>query len=283
MVEFRLRIGNVVLGLWFESARDAEAFVVYVGRPSETEPADLNLVIRFRDDVALHDDGVPNSLFLTKVGTGEGFETAHGLLKGRYSAVLREGELSVQRVLIDGGFIRAFEQIFFQAYWSVVRQKGLSSFLLHAAGAVRDELGFAFCGPSGAGKSTIAKLSLKHAQILNDEISVIDLSTPPQILDTPFNGFFTAKSVGSAPLSGILLLKQAPHHRVVATKTAEAIKALAREVVPPLALEDAPRPGLFMEMVDLAEKARDRIPLYYLEFLPDPGFWAHVDSLRRMK
>lgn len=275
-----MRIGNAVLGLWFEGTDEAESFAQYLGRPSSDLEADLSLTIRYRNDAG-DDDPVPNSLFLTKVPDGDGFSAGDGLIRGRFSPASGEGELIVQNLINDGGYARIYEQIFFQAYWSAARRKGLNSFLLHSSGAVRQGRGWVFCGTSGAGKSTSVSLSQGKAAILNDEITVIDLADTPLLRDTPFNGFFPSKEEGWAPLGGILLLKQAPLHRLTRVTGADAVKTLAREVIPPLGLESFPTPGLFMEMLDLAEKAKARVPLYVMEFLRDPGFWDHIDQLKQ--
>lgn len=276
MSEYRLRVGNAVLSLNFENDRESRALGRYFSRPSSSDAPDLSLAIRYRNDV----DGsfqVPNSLFLTKKGDGKGFSTGDGLIEGRFSPDSGEGELVVQRLITHSGYARVYEQIFYQAYWSAIMRKKTDSFLLHSSGVIHKGLGYAFTGQSGSGKSTVANLCV-HDQVLNDEIMVIDLDgTVPMLRDTPFNGYFRKKKEGSAVLSAIMLLKQAPHHAITRTQAVEDLKTLAREIIPPMGLETALNPGLYMAMMDCAQRTRTTVPLYRMDFLPDTGFWNRID------
>ncbi len=278
MSEYRLRVGNAVLSLNFENDRESRALGKYFSRPSSSDAPDLSLAIRYRNDVDTSFT-VPNSLFLTKKGDGQGFSTGDGLIEGRFSPDSGEGELVVQRLITHSGYARVYEQIFYQAYWSAIKRKRSDSFLLHSSGVIHKGLGYAFTGQSGSGKSTVANLCV-HDQVLNDEIVVIELGgTVPMLRDTPFNGYFRDKKEGSAPLSGIMLLRQAPHHALTRAQDIEALKTLAREIIPPMGLETALSAGLYMDMLDCAQRARSAVPLYKLEFLPDTGFWDRIDHL----
>jgi hypothetical protein len=204
---------------------------------------------------------------------------AGGLVEGRFSPASGEGDLLVDRLISTGGYARVFEQVFYQAYWSAAKRKGADSFLLHSSGVIHDGKGYAFTGKSGSGKSTVADLSTSSI-ILNDEITVINLSeTRPTIMDTPFNGFFKIKQEGNAKLAGIMLLKQAPHHRLTLASGVEPVKTLSREIIPPMGLETPFSQAVYMDMFDWAEKAHTRIPVYTMEFQRDPGFWARIDEL----
>jgi hypothetical protein len=231
----------------------------------------------FRDDVKGLSE-IPNSLFLTKKGDGEGFSVADGLITGKFSPSSGEGELVVQQIILEGNFARIFEQILYQAYWSAILRKGIDSFLLHSSGIVRDGKGYVFTGKSGSGKSTITTLS-EGALVLNDEITLIDFSGGRAVVsDTPFNGFFPDKTEGTAPLSAIMLLKQADFHRITRTRAGESIKTLSREIIPPMGLETPLSPSVYWDMLGYAKKISGLVPLYLLEFLPDPGFWKCIEQ-----
>ncbi len=278
MNEYRLRVGNAVIALVFGSERDRAASARYFSRPSDHGPADIQLSIRFRDDADERME-VPSSLFRTKLGNAERFSMAGGLIEGRYSPSSGEGELSVQRLITEGGYARIYEQVFYQAYWSAVWRKGLDSLLLHSSGVIHNGRGYAFSGRSGAGKSTVARLS-PGATILNDEITAIDLSEPSvMIMDTPFNASFRGKKRGTAALGGILLLKQAPFHRLTRTTGLEPQKTLAREIIPPMGLETSFSPARFMDMFDLSQRLFKRIPFYIMEFQQDPRFWDLIETI----
>lgn len=278
MNEFRLRVGNAVLALAFEEETDSIATARYFRRRSVSDSADVTIAVRFKNDMRGR-SRVPSSLFLTKHGDGNGFSMADGLIEGRFSSASGEGELTVQRLITRGGYSRIYEQVFYQAYRSAICRKGADSFLLHSSGIIRAGRGYAFTGPSGAGKSTVTKLTT-GARILNDEITVIDLSgVEPIIMDTPFNGYYREKTEGSATLSGIMLLEQAPIHRISRTTSLERIKSLAREIIPLIGLETPFSPSIYIAMLNKACEACARIPLYYMEFRRDSGFWEKIDEL----
>jgi len=278
MHEYNLRIGKVVVSLEFRRDDEKLAFQEYFRRPSHPGPGDIALSIKFLDDISGLTE-IPNSLFLTKKRDGKGFSLADGLMKSRFSPISGEGELVVQRIITKGNFARIFEQILYQAFWSAVRRRGMDSILLHSSAMVRNEKGFIFTGKSGSGKSTVTMLS-EGAKILNDEIAIIERSGDrASVADTPFNGFFKGKEEGSAPLSGVMLLKQAGFHRITRTKTAESIKTLSKEIIPPMGLETPLSPSIYWEMLGYAKRISEIVPLYLMEFLPDPGFWRHIEDL----
>jgi hypothetical protein len=278
MNEYRLRVGNVTLSLAFESAKDSRATARYFARPSASGEADIRLSIHFRDDASWRAE-VPSSLFLTKSGDGDGFSMAGGLVEGRFSPSTGEGELQVQRLITKGGYARIYEQVFYQAFWSAVRRKGIDAFLLHSSGVIRYGQGYAFTGKSGSGKSTVARLSA-GATILNDEITLIDLTGPaPMIIDTPFNGFYRGKEPGSAKLKSVMLLKQSPIHRLTRTGDLEQRKALAREIIPPMGLETAFSAARYIDMFDIEERLSAKVPLFIMEFRQDSGFWEKIDAV----
>jgi hypothetical protein len=278
--EYRLRVGNVVISLELPRDRDRRALADYFGRPSDPRDGDIRISMKIENKAA-PSASVPNSLFLTKVGGSDGFSAADGLIRGRFSPKSAEGELIVQSTLMEGSYLRVFEQILYQAYWSAVRVKGFDSLLLHSSCMIRDGKGYVFTGKSGSGKSTVASLS-EGVKVLNDEISVIDLARRPAMLhDAPFNGFFKEKEEGSGPIDGIFLLKQAAFHRVARTMTAESIKTLAREIIPPMGLETPQSPKIYWEMLDIASRVAEKNDLFSLEFLPNPEFWDAIDEAKR--
>jgi hypothetical protein len=278
--EYNLRVGNAVITLGFRRRGDRDAFIEYFGRPSLPDRGALILDIRFENCIKGLKE-ISNSLFLTKKGDGDGFTAGDGLIRGRFSPSSGEGELVVQRIITEGSFMRVFEQILYQAYWSAVRKSGLDSFLLHSSSIIRGGRGYVFTGKSGSGKSTVASLC-SGDHVLNDEITTIDLGSRPAVIrDTPFNGFFGAKREGSAPAAGIFLLKQAPRHRVERTRTAESVKTLSKELIPPMGLETPLSPKVYWEMLDYAARAAEAVAVYDMEFLPDPGFWSSIEQAER--
>ena len=178
--------------------------------------------------------------------------------------------------LLGGRAIRVFEHVLHQAFQMAARTRGEDCILVHSSGVVRGGQGYLFVGPSGSGKSTIAGMS-DRGLVLNDEICMVALGESlPSLHSTPFNGFFEGKIEGSAPLRAVFLIAQAPAHRVLPVRRAEALAALFQQIVPPVSL-DEPVSGVARErMLEAAEGLLARVPAYRLEFRQDGGFWALI-------
>lgn len=141
---------------------------------------------------------------------------------------------------------------------------------VHGCGIVdTNGRGYLFAGQSGAGKSTIARLwSPAGATVLSDDRVVLRKEGGGVVMHgTPWHGDAEYAEPRSAPLAGILFLRQAPAHRIVPLLPAHAggllfscafpvfhsAKALERTLafiertvssVPVAALECAPTPDI---------------------------------------
>ena len=271
---YNLRVGRAVLGLAGTGPGFAAFLARYFGRPSDPGPATVTVVVRVaRDERPCR---VPNSLLLTKTVAGDTFAIADGLVSGRWDEAAGHGEITVRSTLMRGQMMRVFEQLLYQLFHSAARRLDYRAALVHAAGVVRAGRGYLFVGPSGAGKSTVATLSAGCA-VLNDEMNLVELADDGAVLvGTPFNGFFPGKTAGTAPLTAVLLLEQAPEHRLLAADPARAAADLAAQVTPPVALGDAVPPQVRLAMVDAALAILDRAPAHVLRFRRDAGFWSVV-------
>ena len=274
--EYRLAVGDCILGLVCDTPQYAESLAAYFDRPCSPQPADVSLDLV----IVSHDDQpeIPNSLFVTKTVTAEGFDIAGGLISGHLDAETRRGELRVKNILTKGMLPRVFEQILYQVFYSAREVRGFDAFLVHSSGVIAEGGGYLFVGASEAGKSTVALNSRDHL-VLNDEMNLVEFTPEGVVLcDTPFNGFFRDKSPGRAPLQGVFLLAHGPEHRLVPVGKAEATVAVATQIVPPVGLADPVPADVQMKMIDLSERLCGRVPVQRMEFTPDPGFWQVILS-----
>src|SRR5271170_1709192 len=108
-----------------------------------------------------------------------------------------------------------------------------SSFLVHAASAVRNGRAFLFAGASGAGKTTIARLAPEDALLLTDEISYVRRQgTGYSAFGTPFAGELA--KVGEnvcAPIAALYLLAKGPENHIEPVARAEAARALLANIL----------------------------------------------------
>lgn len=274
--QYRLRIGEVVIGLNCSDDSYAASLSEYFALPSDPGAPTITLDL----DIVLHHDQpeIPNSLILTKTLVADGFDIAAGLIRGRYDPANGVGELQVKNVLTCGLMTRIFEQILYQAWHSGRARLAYDACLVHSAGIVRNGRGYLFVGPSEAGKSTIAGLS-HNDTVLNDEMCLVEFHPGGlRLVSTPFNGHFRAKRAGAASLAAILLLEHGPEHALAAVGPGEAAGAIASQIAPPVGLDEAASGKTRLTMLDIAMRLVHRVPAQRLIFLPDAGFWPVLDK-----
>lgn len=88
---------------------------------------------------------------------------------------------------------------------------------VHASVVVNDGKGFLFMGKSGTGKSTHSALWLKHIEgswLLNDDNPIVRVTGEDVVVyGSPWSGKTHCYRNESAPVAGIVRLKQAPRNR----------------------------------------------------------------------
>jgi len=271
--EYRLRVGDVILGLECPTESSAESMAHYFDLESAAGTPD----VRLRLNILPHEDRpfVPDSFYSTKRCRAGGFVVGDGLVRGEFNPENREGELWIKHILTRPPVTRVLEQLFYQAFYSGLKQKDKNSILVHAAGVLRGDDGFLFVGEPGAGKSTIAELS-QHLLVVNDEMCLVELREPYVTLQgTPFNGLFRGKTTGKVRLRAVLLLAQGPVHRLKTIRPSEALPLIATQIVPPIGLEAEVTPAVKQTMLNLAADLIARVAVRRLTFARDPAFW-HV-------
>jgi len=257
--EFRLRVGDAVIGLRALGPQYVTSMESYFQQPSDDAQPDILLTLEVFD----HTDQprIPASLYTVKETDTGGFHIADDLVRCRFDPATGTGELSVKAALLAGRNMRVFEQLLMQAYHSAARRRGLPGQLVHSAGVIRD--GRVMVTPDLAGGSPG------------------NLSGDLSLRGTPFNGFFTGKQPGSAPLVAIFLLAHGPAHRVRDVPRAEATAQITSQIVPPVGLEDALDGKATAATLETAIQLTECVPVKILEFRPDEGFWTAIDEYTR--
>ncbi len=272
--EYQHQVGEMVIGLLCPSPLYADSMQEYFGFKNAI--AEPNIQIKL--NVVPHDDEpeIPDSCFTTKTISPEGFNVSDNLIRGKFIPKKHIGEIFVKKSMTKGSSTRIFEQLLYQAFYSARKIANYDAFLIHSSGVIHDGAGFLFVGASGSGKSTVARLSLGKC-VLNDEVDLVSFRNGQVYLHgTPFNGYFKEKSEGNAPLKAILFLKQGDRHGLCKISRGVATSIIFREIVPPIGLEEELSRETRLTMLELAERLSSCVPLRWLEFKPEQGFWKEI-------
>jgi len=146
--------------------------------------------------------------------------------------------------------------------------------LIHSAGLLRGGRGFLFPGYSGAGKSTIAAASMSHSTVLSDDMVLLRLTKDGAFIHgTPFFGSHDTPGPNlEAPLAGVYFITQADQNRVSPLSAAAALPRLMASYM--FFGEDR---GTSQQMLDLAVRICETVPMYHLDFTRDATFWNLID------
>ena len=148
---------------------------------------------------------------------------------------------------------------------------------VHGCGVV-DECGTGclFAGQSGAGKSTIARLWAEAgATVVSDDRVILRAGSGGVTMHgTPWHGDAEFAEPLSAPLSRILLLRQAPRHAIVPLAPAHAAALLFSCTFPVFHNAEA-----LDRTLALLARIVETVPVESLEFAPTPDVTGFVRAL----
>ncbi|MDO4943367.1 MAG: hypothetical protein Q4E73_11120 [Lachnospiraceae bacterium] len=141
--------------------------------------------------------------------------------------------------------------------------------LLHSAFIRWNGQGLLFSAPSGTGKSTQADLWVKYggAEIINgDRAGLRKLDDGWTAYGLPYAGSSGVYRNESAPVTAIIVLRQAKENRICPLGPAEAIRYLYPEIT----IHQWDK-EFVDQVMDLLTDLAFHVPIYLLECLPDQG------------
>ena len=265
--EFRLPVGNYYLHITTQHARLHQSLVKwyqFTQSPSEIKLAAIEIVIS-AEDYSLH-----------PVEPATKWEGNRCQYSGRgCKGIVEDHDPAILWIHPNVAF--QYIELFFRVV-TAIRIFSLGGLMLHAAGIVRNQLGYIFTGYSGAGKTTVCRLSEGYT-VLNDDMLILSLTESGwQISATPFtNPTQVRPGSGSAPLHQILFLKQDKNHHLEDVPNSKAIAELLTHV-PVISTSSQHASSLVNRCEDIIRKT----PVKELHFLPDKGFWELLDPIDQL-
>lgn len=178
-------------------------------------------------------------------------------------------------LLVDGGWSRGrlvfqedtvkAEYLVMQMYYASAVQRGF--ILFHSSLISVSGCGLMFIGPSGIGKTTQAELWNKYrdARIINGDVVFVQ-EKQGRVLGwgTPWHGSSPYCENASAPVSALIVLRQAKKNTIRELSGFEKVTAVSRHVIYPTWLENGME--LCLETLDHLLTA---LPVYELSCRPD--------------
>ena len=139
--------------------------------------------------------------------------------------------------------------------------------IIHGAGIVIDGKGYVFFGPSGIGKTTISRLWVsRNAELLNDDrVAVYKDNTGWRIAGTPWHGEEPKVSPLSAPLAGVVRLRQSPQNTLRKMPHSEGLSEILACALIPFFSHDG-----IGRAIDLLGAMYDTVPMLEFSFCPKP-------------
>ena len=155
-----------------------------------------------------------------------------------------------------------------------------NSLLLHAAGVIREGLGYVFFGPSGAGKTTTSRLAAATADVLSDDLVILrEHEDGYHLYGVPFKGELSdaPRANQTAPLQAIFRLRQDRRHAIQPLPRIVATAELAGAA--PFVNNDK---SLADQLLGVCHHLANAVPVQTLHFRRDDGFWQVIDEQNRV-
>ncbi len=153
-------------------------------------------------------------------------------------------------------------------------------FLIHAAGLQKTGKGFLFTGSSGAGKTTVSKLSLPEAEIISDELIVVDEDHDGYWISQGAKRSEIAKaSDKTAKLCAIFILIQDKTNSLTQLKGSNIGIKLMSNIVYVKTSGGSNWENILTEKLRIISKITEHIPVYELRFTKDKKFWREIETL----
>ena len=275
-----LRIGGFSLGLWCEKGMnvsfdpDHRSFVL---GHENSGVCDIELEIYWADRLDLpkakpdFESGGLWSAYRDLSGTKFFFSTP-ALGSEPYKAAWLDPSFSRGHVILNRSSFSAQNSLFPLEYpideLILMHRLALGEGVeLHALGLVdQDGSGYLFLGHSGAGKSTTARLWMRQPgvhMLSDDRIILRQHQGGFRMYGTPWHGDAGVASAGSAPLTAIYFLEQAPAHQILPIAPPQAAAELFARAFLPHYL----KPGIEFTLHFLDELTRS-IPCSIFRFAP---------------
>lgn len=264
MAEVRFHIAGLPVAVQAPDARDLDDLaVVYRNFPSDAPPA-LTIVIE-RVGGFDRERGPEYPAFARTLGTDGRVHVERFDAEGDIDT----GDLPITARFRVGPSANSLEACVRIALSIALPRHG--ALMLHASAVEHDGRALVFTGVSGAGKSTISTmLDRPPARKIGDEILVLHRDDAHRwfVYVPPYLGPFVTTGIAHgthAPLDGIHLLVQAPHHARATVAPTAALRELLRHVLVYVAESRTAE-----HVLSLVAELTRQVPCYRLEFRKDP-------------
>lgn len=161
-------------------------------------------------------------------------------------------------------------------FFIAARALAVGGFLLHSAGVARQGRAWLFFGPSGAGKSTTASHAPADAELLGDDLVLVEpMGGTWRACGVPFRGSF-ARGHNAATCAPIALACRLVQADANALETVPRILRISELLAQVPFLMDEPRARA--RAADVVERFVAEVPVRRLKLRRDGSYWPLVEA-----
>jgi hypothetical protein len=255
-------------------------------------PADINIKLNIVD--RLDRAQVESILSQMEIARqGNNYITPNKAFGIAFNAARNTFTVTADRLIFDPSLkLKPFNRLFSIAYFTTSWLRHLSrptAMLVHSCGILRNGQVLLFAGPSETGKSTIGRLcSEDYGVTLNDEMVLLSWPQPHNhglwVHSIPIVGEVPFRLNTSAPLAGVLMLKQSKRTAVRRISRKEAYLRFLYQIINPSYFNQNDRRAAFSMITEFVDEVTKATPFYELEFALDKNLlWEVEASIAELK
>ncbi len=281
--EASLRIGSIAGCFRFNSREDCRDFKALYRAFLTGEPADITVSLETarRLDPATLDRVMEETTYTHE---NNRFRTSSQVATGEYDLSSGWISMAVERELgeltHESNYLNKLMRL---VYYSACRVKygddPLPGMLIEGCAILSHGKGTILTGLGMEARNMLAGMFREgNTVVINDENILLsrDENGAATLENVPIINSIGLEQSGPVPAAGILLLKQGERNSARKLAAAEACVKLIRQIPNPAHIGQTSKREIYGVMADFSAAIAERVPVYELEFTPDPEGWLNI-------
>jgi hypothetical protein len=212
---------------------------------------------------------------------GNSFDMGPQVLQGTFSHDYKEMVVTAHEDVFKPQFLHVLHEFLYRLYYTLCSLYIRDSWIIHACGIIRDNIGYLFIGPHQSGKTTIGMLS--GAPVLHDDQMIITREGNTLTMDsTPLPARLNRRQRPARPctLQRIFLAVRDNRFFVNRLTPERALSCLYNDIVLPHTLLSADGQHARRRKATVCLALQQAVPLFELHFDREGRFWEHLSTMK---